>query len=81
MVPRPTSTKSSASGPGSTAELLTHMVTEVNGIIGLKQSAEDLKLVTDLLVGIGDKGVVFSATDALMYPSSPLGSTALFRQS
>ncbi len=56
------------------AELLTHMVTEVDGIIGVKQSAEDLKLVADLVVGIGDKGVVLSATDGLMYPSFTVGA-------
>ncbi len=55
------------------AELLTRMITEVDGIVGVKQSAGDLKLVADLLVSIGDKGVVMSATDALMYPSFTIG--------
>jgi 4-hydroxy-tetrahydrodipicolinate synthase len=56
------------------AELLTHMVGEVDGIIGVKQSAEDLKLVADLVVGIGDRGVVLTATDGLMYPSFAVGA-------
>jgi len=57
-----------------TPELLTHMVTNVDGIVGVKQSLGDLKLVADLLVGIGDKGVVMSATDGLMYPSFTIGA-------
>ena len=56
------------------AELLTHMVTKVDGIMGVKQSAGDLKLVADLIVSIGDAGVVLSATDALMYPSFTIGA-------
>jgi 4-hydroxy-tetrahydrodipicolinate synthase len=49
------------------------MVKNVDGIMGVKQSAGDLKLVADLVVSIGDSGVVFSATDALMYPSFTIG--------
>ena len=55
-------------------DLLTRIVREVDGVIGVKQSAGDLKLVADLLVGIGDQGIVMSATDALLYPSFAIGA-------
>lgn len=57
-----------------TPELLTHMIHNVDGIVGVKQSAGDLKLVADLIVSVGDRGVVMTATDALMYPSFTLGA-------
>lgn len=50
-------------------ELLVRMITEVDGVIGVKQSSGDLKLLADLLLGLGDRGLVMSAVDALLYPS------------
>ena len=55
-------------------ELLTKIVAEVDGVIGVKQSAGDLKLVAELLRIMGDRGLVMSATDALLYPSFVLGA-------
>lgn len=55
-------------------ELLTRIITEVDGVIGVKQSAGDLKLLADLLLQSGDRGVIMSAVDALLYPSFCLGA-------
>lgn len=55
-------------------ELLTRIITEVDGVIGVKQSAGDLKLLADLLLQLGDRGVIMSAVDALLYPSFCLGA-------
>jgi len=54
--------------------LLTRIITEVDGVIGVKQSAGDLKLLADLLLSLGDGGVIMSAVDALLYPSFALGA-------
>lgn len=55
-------------------ELLTKIITEVDGVIGVKQSAGDLKMLADLLMQLGDRGVIMSAVDALLYPSFALGA-------
>ncbi len=54
--------------------LLTRIITEVDNVIGVKQSAGDLKLMADLLMLLDGRGVVFSAVDALLYPSFTLGA-------
>jgi 4-hydroxy-tetrahydrodipicolinate synthase len=54
--------------------LLNRMMTEIDGLIGVKQSAGDLKLMADLLMLSGDKGLIMSAVDALLYPSFILGA-------
>ena len=54
--------------------LLTRIITEVDGVIGVKQSAGDLKLLADLLLMLDGRGLVFSAVDALLYPSFLLGA-------
>ena len=54
--------------------LLVRAITEVDGVIGVKQSASDLKLLADLLLELGDQGLVMSAVDALLYPSFCLGA-------
>jgi 4-hydroxy-tetrahydrodipicolinate synthase len=54
--------------------LLRRIITDVDGVIGVKQSAGDLKLLADLLLSLGDGGVVLSAVDALLYPSFALGA-------
>lgn len=54
--------------------LLTRIITRVEGVIGVKQSAGDLKLLADLLLSVGDRGVILSAVDALLYPSFALGA-------
>ena len=55
-------------------ELLARIITEVDGVIGVKQSAQDLKALADLLLLLGDDGVIMSAVDALLYPSFMLGA-------
>lgn len=54
--------------------LLCRIMREVPGVIGVKQSAGDLKLVADLLVMARPRDVILSAVDALLYPSFALGA-------
>ncbi len=54
--------------------LLDRMMREIPGLIGVKQSAGDLKLLADLLMTSADAGVIMSAVDALLYPSFALGA-------
>lgn len=56
------------------AELLARIITEVDGAIGVKQSAGDLKRLADLMLALDGQGVVMSAVDALLYPSFCLGA-------
>jgi 4-hydroxy-tetrahydrodipicolinate synthase len=53
--------------------LLTRIMTEVPLVVGVKQSAGDLKLFADLMMMAPDK-LIYSAVDALMYPSYALGA-------
>jgi 4-hydroxy-tetrahydrodipicolinate synthase len=55
-------------------QLLTRIITGVEGVIGVKQSAGDLKLLADLLLMLGNRGRIMSATDAMLYPSFALGA-------
>jgi 4-hydroxy-tetrahydrodipicolinate synthase len=55
-------------------QLLTRIITTVEGVIGVKQSAGDLKLLADLLLMLGNQGRIMSATDAVLYPSFILGA-------
>ena len=55
-------------------DLLLRIMREVPGVIGVKQSAGDLKLVADLLLGARADDLIFSAVDALLYPSFALGA-------
>jgi hypothetical protein len=52
--------------------LLTRIMKEVPLVVGVKQSAGDLKLFADLMMMAPDK-LIYSAVDALMYPSYALG--------
>lgn len=59
--------------------LLARIMREVDGVIGVKQSASDLKTLADLLLlnteGAAGKGkCILSAVDALLYPSFSLGA-------
>ena len=54
--------------------LLEKMMRQIPGLIGVKQSAGDLKLLADLLHNSADAGVIMSAVDALLYPSFALGA-------
>ena len=55
-------------------QLLTRILRGVPGVIGVKQSAGDMKLLADLLLLAAPEDIVFSAVDALLYPSFCLGA-------
>jgi 4-hydroxy-tetrahydrodipicolinate synthase len=55
-------------------QLLTRIITSVEGVVGVKQSAGDMKLLADLLLLLGNRGRIMSAVDALLYPSFALGA-------
>ncbi len=55
-------------------ELLTRIIDSVDGVIGVKQSAGDMKLLADLLISAGDRSRIMTAVDALLYPSFALGA-------
>jgi 4-hydroxy-tetrahydrodipicolinate synthase len=54
--------------------LLARIIASVPGVIGVKQSAGDLKLLADLLLLVGDRARIMTAVDALLYPSFALGA-------
>lgn len=54
--------------------LLLRIMDEVPDVIGVKQSAGDLKLFADLMADARPGNLIFSAVDALMYPSYALGA-------
>jgi 4-hydroxy-tetrahydrodipicolinate synthase len=54
--------------------LLLRIMREIPGVIGVKQSQGDLKLMADLLLDVPEGKLVLSAVDALLYPSFALGS-------
>jgi 4-hydroxy-tetrahydrodipicolinate synthase len=55
-------------------QLLTRIIGNVEGVIGVKQSAGDMKMLADLIILLGSRGRIMSAVDALMYPSFVLGA-------
>ncbi|KAA0684841.1 dihydrodipicolinate synthase family protein [Azospirillum brasilense] len=54
--------------------LLVRIMKEIDSVIGVKQSAGDLKLMADLLNEQVPGKLVFTAVDALLYPSFALGA-------
>lgn len=54
--------------------LLVRIMRDMPGVIGVKQSAGDLKLMADLLLDLPAGKKVYSAVDALLYPSFALGA-------
>jgi 4-hydroxy-tetrahydrodipicolinate synthase len=54
--------------------LLARIIEAVPGVIGVKQSSGDMKLLADLLLLVGDRSRIMSAVDALLYPSFALGA-------
>lgn len=63
------------------APLLTRILRDVDGVIGVKQSASDVKALADLLHFVGEAGIenrvrIITAVDALLYPSFQLGAHA-----
>lgn len=55
-------------------ELLIRIMREVPGVVGVKQSAGDMKLLADLLLMSQPQDLIFTAVDALLYPSFCLGA-------
>jgi 4-hydroxy-tetrahydrodipicolinate synthase len=55
-------------------QLLCRIMREVPGVIGVKQSAGDLKLLADLMITAPAGSRILSAVDALLYPSFALGA-------
>jgi 4-hydroxy-tetrahydrodipicolinate synthase len=55
-------------------ELTVRLMNEVPGVMGIKQSAGDLKLFADLMIDAPKDRKIYSAVDALMYPSFCLGT-------
>ncbi|MEI2415430.1 dihydrodipicolinate synthase family protein [Orrella sp. JC864] len=54
--------------------LLVRLMKGLPGVVGVKQSAGDLKLMADLLIDLPEGKQVFTAVDALLYPSFALGA-------
>ncbi len=55
-------------------QLLARILTSVDGVVGVKQSAGDMKMLADLLLLVGNRARIMSAVDALLYPSFLLGA-------
>lgn len=55
-------------------DLLLRIMDEVPGVVGVKQSAGDMKLFADLVRRAKPQNLIFSAVDALLYPSYQLGA-------
>ena len=55
-------------------DLLLRIMHEVPGVVGVKQSAGDMKLFADLMRRANPQNLIFSAVDALLYPSYALGA-------
>ena len=56
------------------ADLLVRIMSEVPGVIGVKQSGGEIKLLADLLIKAPKGKLIFSAQDALLYPSFAIGA-------
>lgn len=55
-------------------QLLVRIMRAVPGVVGVKQSAGDLKLFADLMITAAPGNLIFSAVDALLYSSFTLGA-------
>ncbi|MGI9523122.1 MAG: dihydrodipicolinate synthase family protein [Hyphomicrobiaceae bacterium] len=55
-------------------DLLLRIMEDVPGVVGVKQSAGDMKLFADLVRRAQPSKLIFSAVDALLYPSYQLGA-------
>ncbi len=55
-------------------DLLLRLMEDVPGVLGVKQSAGDMKLFADLVRRAKPENLIFSAVDALLYPSYQLGA-------
>jgi len=54
-------------------DMMLKIMDEIPGVIGMKQSAGNLKTVSDLVMRIREDNIVLSAVDALLYPDFALG--------
>lgn len=54
--------------------LLVRLMEGLPGVLGVKQSAGDLKLMADLMISIPEGKLVFTAVDALLYSSFAMGA-------
>lgn len=54
-------------------DVMLRIMDEVPGVIGMKQSAGDLKAISDLLNRLKPDNIVLTGTDALLYPAFSLG--------
>jgi len=54
--------------------LLIRIITEVEQVIGVKQSAGDMHALAELLLRLQGRGLVFAAVDNLLYPCFSLGA-------
>ena len=55
-------------------DLLLRIMDEVPGVLGVKQSAGDMKLFADLVRRAKPENLIFSAVDAMLYSSYTLGA-------
>ena len=55
-------------------DLLLRIMAEVSGVMGVKQSAGDMKLFADLVRRAAPENLIFSAVDAMLYSSYQLGA-------
>jgi len=55
-------------------QLLVRIMEGLPGVAGVKQSAGDLKLMADLMISVPEGRKVFTAVDALLYPSFAIGA-------
>jgi 4-hydroxy-tetrahydrodipicolinate synthase len=60
--------------------LLLRIMGEVPGVVGVKQSAGDLKLLSDLLINAQQRDRIFGAIDALVYPCLAVGAHGMISQ-
>ncbi|WP_439589398.1 dihydrodipicolinate synthase family protein [Hydrogenophaga sp.] len=60
----------------SPAQLL-RLMRDVPGVVGVKQSAGDLKALADLMIGARPEDRIYAAVDSLLYPCVALGAHGL----
>lgn len=56
------------------ADLLVRIMTDVPGIMGVKQSGGEIKILADLVVRAPKGKLIYSGQDALLYPSFVMGA-------
>lgn len=64
----------------ASTDLLLKMMREIPLVVGVKQSAGDLKTLADLILNKQPQDRIFAAIDALLYPSFALGADGVISQ-